>query len=284
MKRLNLIFLTIFFTSACFVAYGAASPASNHDPAPTSYGATILDSGLSEATAPEPPMRAKPEVIEAAVLNADIEEAVELEMPEAEKPVIALTFDDGPSRQITPQIVEVLEEYGAKATFCVVGNRLQKNMDIGELIFESGSELIGHSWDHSYLTKLGTSSVEKQLLDTSALIEEITGAVPVFHRPPYGAVNSRVRNVSEGLGMSLLMWSVDPKDWKTRDAEITYEHILENVTEGCIILCHDLYESTLELVKMLVPELLDRGYRFVTISELFSETEIVPGKVYTSVK
>ena len=206
------------------------------------------------------------------------------EIPEVVKPMIALTFDDGPARKITPQIIALLEEYDARATFCVVGNMLETRMDIGELIFQSGNEMIGHSWNHSYLTKLSASEIERQLLDTNALIEKITGSAPVFFRPPYGAVNTRVRETSEKLGMSLLLWSIDPKDWKYKNATVTYEHILENVKEGSIILCHDLYGSTVELVEMLLPELTRQGYRFVTVSELLAETEILPGKSYSRKK
>ena len=206
-------------------------------------------------------------------------EVVEPETPELKKPMIAITFDDGPSRAITPKILELLEKYDARATFCVVGYVLEKHTDIGKQIFESGSELIGHSWNHKDLTKLTNEAIKEQLLSTNALIEEITGAAPAFYRPPYGAVNTRLREVSQELELSLLMWSIDPKDWKTKNAKLIYEHIVDNVKEGSVILCHDLYESTLEMLEPLLVE-LTKQYRFVTISELFAEKEIMPGKTY----
>ena len=253
----------------------------------------ILEANASESNAPSANVPAV-STPEASALEANtppfetitdkIKEPEVPEMPEDDRPMIALTFDDGPARKITPQIIALLEEYDAHATFCVVGNMLETRMDIGELIFQSGNEMIGHSWNHSYLTKLSAYEIERQLLDTNALIEKITGSAPVLFRPPYGAVNTRVRETAEKLGMSLLLWSIDPKDWKYKNATVTYEHILANVKEGSIILCHDLYDSTLEMVKMLVPELTRQGYRFVTVSELLAETEILPGKSYSSKK
>lgn len=287
-----LIFVVIF-SSAC----GLAGYESDLAPPPalqlavhpveTSFGALNINTELLTRPAIPPVSKVDDKNDEAVIATEDTVDdttppEVAEELPEAEKPVVALTFDDGPSKEITPKLVELLEEYGVTATFCVVGNRLEKNMDIGTAIYESGSELVGHSWSHPYLTKLSVDGIKAQLNDTNALIEEITGSPSSFYRPPYGGVNKRVRSVSEELEMSLLMWSVDPQDWRTRDAESIYNHVLEYVTDGSIILCHDLYESTYEAMEMLIPELLEQGYRFVTVSELFEESDIKPGLSYTS--
>ena len=298
MKKTVLLLLAVIILIAACAAEPATTSVST--PYETSYGATVMRTpqNFSRLILPAPPVSYKIQVAadkfvqneqpvafetpepEAVEPETSEPEAPAPEIPEFEKPMIALTFDDGPSREITPKILALLEEYEARATFCVIGYVLEKHMDIGTMVFESGSELVGHSWNHSYLTKLTDEAIEQQLLDTNKLIEELAGSAPVFYRPPYGAVNAAVREVSERLGLSLLMWSIDPKDWKTKDATLIYEHILENVKEGSVILCHDLYDATLEMVEILLAELTEQGYRFVTVSELFAETELVPGKIY----
>ena len=206
------------------------------------------------------------------------------ELPEDEKPMIALTFDDGPSRNVTTQILALLEKYNARATFCVIGYELEKRMDIGTMIYDAGSEIVSHTWSHEYLTRISEDEIRRQLTDTNALIEQITGVAPLFFRPPYGDVNDTVRSVSEELGLSLLMWSIDPRDWKNKeDTASSYAVIIDNVKPGCIILCHDIYDSTLTLTEMVLAE-LSRSFRFVTVSELFANTEMVPGNIYRSLK
>ena len=302
------LLLVIIFVSACTAAPEATRTENIYVPEPlkiaydeTVFGIELISGKIllspTQASEALQPAEVTQEQEQEEPSSADV--VPELETPEPEtqnvetpKPVmpradgslIALTFDDGPSLEITPQIIALLEKYEARATFCVIGYVLERNMNIGKMIFESGCELVGHSWGHSDLTKLEPEAIEEQLLSTNALIEEITGSAPVFYRPPYGAVNDKVREVSENLGFSLLMWSIDPKDWKEKDAEVTYEHILERVTDGSVILCHDIYESTLEMVEMLLDELTERGYRFVTVSELFAGTEVLPGEIYRAVK
>ena len=312
--RLLLIFAVVFFMSACTTASGINNTAPVIESAVAVEEAAFVENNVPEppslTATPKPPKpvdnTAKPAVTNAPVPVASSTpkptdrprptETPEItvtpepattpvftpfpEVPEDERPMIALTFDDGPSNNITPQILALLEEYNAKATFCVIGYELEKRMDIGKMIFESGNEIVSHTWSHKYLTRISEDDIRQQLQDTNALIEQITGTVPVFYRPPYGDVNDTVRSVSEELGLSLLMWSIDPKDWKFKeDTATSYAVITEHVKAGSIILCHDIYDSTLELVEMVLSN-LSKSYRFVTVSELFEGTEIEPGKIY----
>jgi peptidoglycan/xylan/chitin deacetylase (PgdA/CDA1 family) len=197
------------------------------------------------------------------------------------KPMVALTFDDGPSKH-TARILDLLERYNARATFCTVGNLLGSRRDTVARAAALGCEVIGHSWDHKNLTKLTDAEIKKQLLDTSAAIEAITGVKTRLYRPPYGAVSDKVRNVSRELGFAIINWSVDPLDWKTRDADAVYNAIMRDVADRAIVLSHDSYATTAAAMERVIPELISQGYQLVTVSELLSDAHdsLTPGQVY----
>jgi peptidoglycan/xylan/chitin deacetylase (PgdA/CDA1 family) len=197
------------------------------------------------------------------------------------QPMLALTFDDGPS-QYTAQILDVLTEYGGNGTFCVVGNRVESFSDTARLIVAQGSQIMGHSWDHKQLTKLSDDEIISELRETIRVINDATGVSPVMYRPPYGAVNDTLKAVSKDLGLSLVNWSVDTRDWESRNADAVYANIMKDARDGSIILCHDLYESTANAVARAIPELVGQGYQLVTVEELLrlTGTSIEPGEVY----
>jgi peptidoglycan/xylan/chitin deacetylase (PgdA/CDA1 family) len=199
--------------------------------------------------------------------------------------MIALTFDDGPS-QYTPRILDLLEQYGARATFCVVGTYVNARKDTVKRASELGCEVIGHSWDHRDLSKLSPEEIAKELGDTSAVIESATGVSPGMYRPPYGAINSTLKNVSGELGYALITWSVDPEDWKTRNADAVYSAFMGHVSDRAIVLSHDLYGTTADAYERIIPELLSMGYQLVTVSELmyYSGKTLEAGAVYYSGK
>ncbi|MDR2506123.1 MAG: polysaccharide deacetylase family protein [Oscillospiraceae bacterium] len=194
---------------------------------------------------------------------------------------IALTFDDGPSTYTT-EILAALRESNAKATFCVVGSKVSRFSDTIAQAAAQGSEVVGHTWDHPDLTKLSQSDIKWQINRTAAAIENITGIKTTMYRPPYGAYNSTVRQVSEGLNMSLLIWSIDTEDWKYVNEERLYNYVLENAKDGVIILCHDTYQSTMRAAVRLIPELVNRGFELVTASELLTQNDaaLTLGKPY----
>jgi len=197
------------------------------------------------------------------------------------KPMVALTFDDGPS-QHTLRILDVLEQHNARATFFTIGNLLDSRGEIAVRSFNLGCEIIGHSWDHKDLTRLTEEQIKRQILDTNAAVEAITGVETRMFRPPYGAVNDRLRAVSQELGFAIINWSVDPKDWRDRDANLVANAILRSVHDKAIILSHDLYGTTAEAMERVIPELVAQGYQLVTVSELLSfEYDVLEaGKVY----
>jgi len=187
--------------------------------------------------------------------------------------MLALTFDDGPSAS-TPHILDLLEQYGGRATFCVLGEYVANNKSVIKRAAALGSEVVGHSWDHKDLSKCSVETIQSQLTKTNDAIEAVLGVRPALYRPPYGAVNERVVTVSKDLGMSLLLWSVDTLDWKDRDATIVYNRIMNSASNGSIILCHDLHATTAAAMDKVIPALIEKGYQLVTVSELLASKGI----------
>ena len=197
------------------------------------------------------------------------------------RPIVALSFDDGPG-VYTDDFLDLLEEYGIRATFCVIGNLVNTQTEALKRAVAMGSEVIGHSWDHKNLAKLSADAVRKQLIDTRDAIEATTGTATPMFRPPYGEVNDTMKEVAAELGLSLINWNVDPEDWNTKDADAVYNEVMHNVSDGAIILSHEIYKSTLAAYTRLIPRLLSEGYQIVTVSELLKHKygDLTPGHVY----
>ncbi|MDR0886898.1 MAG: polysaccharide deacetylase family protein [Clostridiales Family XIII bacterium] len=199
------------------------------------------------------------------------------------KPMIALTFDDGPSNTgATARILDVLAENNGHATFCVLGYLIGGHEDVINRAVAEGNQVIGHSWSHKDLTKLTDAEIRAELNDTANAIEAASGTRPTMHRPPYGAVNDTIKSISKELGFSIINWNVDARDWKTKNADATYTAVMRDVKDGCIVLCHDYYDSTADAMARIIPELTAQGYQLVTVQELlsFSEHKAEPGEVY----
>ncbi|MCL2056339.1 MAG: polysaccharide deacetylase family protein [Oscillospiraceae bacterium] len=198
-------------------------------------------------------------------------------------PMVAITFDDGPGK-FTGRILDILERHGARATFCVVGTLLEQDggMETAARTVAVGSEVIGHSWSHEYFTQISEDEVRTQILDTARAIENATGISTNLYRPPYGRVDERVERISRELGFALVKWSVDPRDWETKDADLIYDEIMRGVHDGAIIIAHDSYSTTADAMERVVPALIERGYQLVTVSELLMHTygTVEAGKVY----
>lgn len=199
------------------------------------------------------------------------------------KPMVALTFDDGPNIRTTLPILETLNSNGAVATFFVLGNRVKQNKELVLRMIENGNEIGNHTYNHRLLTTISNEELNKQIDRTQNIISEVTGVEPVVMRPTYGAINNRLK---ENINMPIILWSVDTMDWKSKDAKAISKHILNNIKDGDIVLMHDIYLSTVDAVKIVIPELIKRGYQLVTVSELIKEkgASLQAGSVYRHYK
>lgn len=186
------------------------------------------------------------------------------------KPVVALTFDDGPSIY-TEEILNTLKKYNSNATFFVLGNKIDNYSNIIIKMYENGNEIGNHSYNHRWLTKLSTDEQKEQINKTQEIIKKYTGYTPIYMRPTYGSINKKLR---ENINLEVVLWSVDTKDWKYKNIDTIVNNALTNVKDGSIILMHDTHERTSEAVKKLVPKLIEKGYQLVTISELKEVKEI----------
>jgi peptidoglycan/xylan/chitin deacetylase (PgdA/CDA1 family) len=194
------------------------------------------------------------------------------------KPMVALTFDDGPS-EYTLDILNTLSQHRSRGTFFVLGSLVEQHQDIIRLAQERGNEILGHSWSHVNLTHLSREQLIFDITRTHEAIIGVIGDIPRMYRPPYGSVNNTVIEVSEEIGFSIINWSLDTSDWMTRDADQIYDTIMEGIDHWSIILLHDTHASTAEAVKQVVPSLIERGDQLVTVSEMFYHLgeEVVPG-------
>lgn len=198
-----------------------------------------------------------------------------------DKPMVALTFDDGPSKTTT-KILNILSENGGRATFFVVGNRVYDYADTTKEIVNQGSEVGSHTWDHKKLTLLSNAEITKELVDTNDIVYTVANVRPKVLRPPYGSVNDKVKSVAKGEDMAIANWSIDTLDWKTKNASATYDAIMKDVKDGSIILAHDLHPETGDAMEKVIPELVKRGYQLVTVSELleYKKGGFEAGKLY----
>lgn len=177
----------------------------------------------------------------------------------------ALTFDDGPSDNVTPVILDILQRKGVPATFFVLGNRVDFYPELLQRMVAEGHEIGNHSWNHARLTRLSPEEIVAQIEWTQEAVYAWTGQRPLVVRPPYGAVNSRV---SQAIPMPLVLWSVDTRDWETRNRDQIVAEALAGVHDGAIILFHDLFPSTAEALEEIIDALHRQGYELVTVSRL----------------
>ena len=199
-----------------------------------------------------------------------------------DKKLVAFTFDDGPSKY-TLEIINTLEKYDAKATFFEVGYNIKNHEDIVKEVYNRGFEIANHTIDHSKLTKLTIDKVLTKVNDNNELYKNITGADMPYLRPPYGSYNA---DIKAAVNVPLILWSLDTRDWESRNTEKIKNMVLENIQEGDIILFHDLYETTKNAVEELMPILTEQGYAVVSVSELFTlkNKTLVAGESYRSAR
>ncbi|WP_301110170.1 polysaccharide deacetylase family protein [Sporosarcina sp.] len=180
---------------------------------------------------------------------------------------VALTFDDGPDPKSTVRILETLEKYDAKATFFMLGSRVEYYPEIAQQVAVAGHELGNHSWNHPSLTKLPDKKLYDEVQGTTDIIKQVTGEPATVFRPPYGAENERVRAITN---LPVVLWDVDTLDWKHHNPQKLLAKVKANTRNGSIILMHDIHKSTADGLDSVLAYLQSQGYTFVTVSELES--------------
>ena len=193
---------------------------------------------------------------------------------------VALTFDDGPSGKYTRALLDGLYDRGARATFLLCGYRVKDYPDITQRILDEGHEIGCHGYSHDPMKTMSRRQIAQEVMDTESLLPE--GCRPAFLRPPGGFRSDAVQQVAEARGLAILHWSVDPHDWEIHDRQAIEQTVLRQVTDGDIILLHDMSTASVEASLNIVDALMKQDYEFVTVSELSRLRGIrpKPGKVY----
>jgi peptidoglycan/xylan/chitin deacetylase (PgdA/CDA1 family) len=205
---------------------------------------------------------------------------------DSSKPMVALTFDDGPNKNSTKKILNTLKKYHGRATFFVVGTRVQQESDILKTAYDNGNEIGSHSWDHSYADDLTAQEQLEEITKTNKVIYDSIGAFPTLFRCP-GGISSEI--YEKKSNMPLIMWSIDTEDWKTKNSNSTYNSIKkvfkknENL-DGDIVLMHDIQNSTPKAVEKICKLLSKKNYQLVTVSELayYKGYDLENGETYSS--
>lgn len=195
-----------------------------------------------------------------------------------DKPMMALTFDDGPGER-TGELLDMLEKYDAHATFFMQGVNIPGREDTVKQMLEADCELGNHSYDHPELTKISDADIRAQVGNTNDLIKEACGQGATLIRPPYGSINDAVK---ANVGMPMILWNVDTLDWKG-DTQTVINSVLQNADDGDIVLLHDIHSTTVDAALQLIPRLVDEGYQLVTVSEMAQARGInmKAGETYT---
>lgn len=192
---------------------------------------------------------------------------------DTEQKVVSLTFDDGPDPDNTASILDLLQQYDAKATFFLIGEKVKRNPELAQRAFREGHELANHTYHHLFLSKKSYGKLEKEIVDTEKAIMEATGSRPTLFRPPGGIYNENLIQLARQHGYVVVLWSwhLDTRDWSRPGVERIVSKVLGKVQNGNIVLFHDYVEGgsqTIAALKKILPELQSRGYKMVTVTEL----------------
>ena len=184
-------------------------------------------------------------------------------------PYVAMTFDDGPSATLTPKLLDLLAAHHIKATFFVIGENVAEHPEIVARAAREGHEIANHSWSHPNFGKMSDESVRRQLQQTDDAIKSATGKRPTLLRPPYGSITAREKRwIHDEFGYDIILWDVDPYDWKRPGPAVVRARILKETRPGSIVLSHDIHPGTIEAMPSTFDELEAKGFKFVTVSEL----------------
>ena len=222
-------------------------------------------------------------VILASLLAMSASVCARAEMPSnvyfschTDRKLIALTFDDGPHPRYTPAILDVLDKYGIRATFFMVGENISLYSEVAKEVVARGHEIGNHTESHPPVRKRSDMELKEEILTAEKKIETLTGKKPTVFRPPEGLCPERIGRIAGGLGYTVILWTVDTRDWAATPSKQIVQNVTAKVKNGDILLFHDYvsYENTtIRAIEEIIPRLLKEGYTFVTVPELLEEEE-----------
>ncbi len=187
-----------------------------------------------------------------------------------EDKIVALTFDDGPSKY-TDSILDTLKKYDACATFFVIGNKVDFYDETLNKMLKNGNEIGNHSYSHKWLNRLSEQEFKNELSKTQEEVKKATGYTPKLFRPTYGGYSDRLKKYTD---LTFVLWDVDSSDWKVKNTDKIIKNVIPNVKDGSIVLMHDNHKYAADAIEAVVKNLKEEGYEFVTVSELLELKEL----------
>lgn len=292
MRRMILLLILTLLLTSCGAAAAPMEPPEHQLPEETESADTADPGQMPELPVSDldtPVAEEQPETDEGTALPEEGGEPAAEETGETQparaldrtRPMVALTYDDGPHAVYTDQILDILEEHGAVATFFEVARNLPNAPDAVRRAAAMGCEVGSHSYRHADLGKMDKDSQLADQAAADALFQEVLGTTPTLLRPPYGSMNKTLKTT---CGRSIVTWTIDPEDWLCKNAATVVSRVQgQSRLDGQVILLHSIYPSTVEATKTLVPWLQEQGYQLVTISELIEyrfNDQVEPNRSY----
>lgn len=212
-------------------------------------------------------------------LEAPIGQYADIELPSincAEVPCLALTFDDGPSPEVTPRVLDILRQHNIRATFFLIGGRVPGNETLVRRIHQEGHEIGNHTWSHRKISELTPQELEEEVSRAQHAITAAGVPAPKLFRPPYGQFNPMIRS---HVSMTVVSWNIDPEDWDAKKPEKIIEHVLAHAKPGGIVDLHDIHAVTADALEPILAD-LEQKYHLVTVSDLLDLPPGQPGIFY----
>jgi peptidoglycan/xylan/chitin deacetylase (PgdA/CDA1 family) len=247
------------------------------------FGAVIFlinqASHAQEAKTVVPAEKPSPAPIKTKASPTPTEPPITFNSVHVDGPYIALTFDDGPSATLTPKLLDLLAARHLKATFFVIGQNAADHPDILQRAVREGHEIANHSWSHPNLGKMSDEAVRRELQKTDDAITAAIGKRPTLMRPPYGSITARQKKwIHDEFGYRIIIWDVDPFDWKRPVPSVVTARILKETKAGSIVLSHDIHQPTIEAMPATFDQLMKKGFKSVTVTELLGMATPIPQK------
>lgn len=223
---------------------------------------SAINAGRTENTISQP-------AAEGTKPPAPVEPRVTFSFIDVDGPYIAMTFDDGPSQKLTPRLLDILAAHSIKATFFVIGQNVVDHPELVQRAAREGHEIGNHTWSHPNLGRMSDEGARRELQKTDDAIKSAAGVRPTLMRPPYGSITAHEKKwIHDEFGYQIILWDVDPYDWKRPGPTAVCNRIVKQTRPGSIVLSHDIHPGTIEAMPATLAQLEAKGFKFVTVSQL----------------